>query len=82
VKPALHKVLEDAADETGEVAAMGSGFSGERLLEALLLALPMGDLAELSRGRLRKKASIKFAKRHQQPVFGDSHRFLGPLIQR
>lgn len=71
----IHKVLEDASVKLGTVATDITGVSGRAILQALIAGqTDPAQLAELARGRLRKKrASLRSA------VTGhvtDHHRFL------
>lgn len=71
----LHKVLEDAGVKLAVVASDVLGVSGRAMLEALLRGTTDPEvLAELSRGKLRKK--IPELRRALQGRFGSHHRFL------
>lgn len=71
----LHKVLEDAGVKLAVVASDVLGVSGRAMLDALLHGTTNPEvLAELSRGRLRKK--IPDLRRALQGRFGAHHSFL------
>ena len=71
----LHKVLEDAGVKLAVVASDVLGVSGRAMLEALLRGTTDPRLlAELSRGKMRKK--IPELRRALQGRFGSHHRFL------
>ena len=71
----LHKVLEDAGMKLAVVASDVLGVSGRAMLEALLHGTTDPEiLAELSRGRLRKK--LPELRRALESRFGAHHRFL------
>src|SRR5437870_7079545 len=71
----LHKVLEDAGVKLAVVASDVLGVSGRAMLEALLKGTTDPKLlAELSRGKMRKK--IPELRRALQGRFGSHHRFL------
>jgi transposase len=71
----LHKVLEDAGVKLAVVASDVLGVSGRAMLEALLRGTTDPEvLAELSRGKLRKK--IPELRRALEGHFGTHHRFL------
>ena len=71
----LHKVLEDAGVKLAVVASDVLGVSGRAMLEALLRGTTDPKvLAELSRGKLRKK--IPELRRALEGRFATHHRFL------
>jgi transposase len=71
----LHKVLEDAGMKLAAVASDVLGVSGRAMLEALLHGTTDAEiLAELSRGRLRKK--LPQLRQALNSRFGAHHRFL------
>ena len=71
----LHKVLEDAGVKLAVVASDVLGVSGRAMLEALLRGTTDPRLlAELSRGKMRKK--IPELRRALEGRFGAHHRFL------
>jgi len=71
----LHKVLEDAGMKLATVASDVLGVSGRAMLEALLHGTTDAEiLAELSRGRLRKK--LPQLRQALNSRFGAHHRFL------
>jgi len=71
----LHKVLEDAGLKLAVVASDVLGVSGRAMLEALLHGTTDPEiLAELSRGRLRKK--LPQLRQALDSRFGAHHRFL------
>lgn len=71
----IHKVLEDANIKLGAVVTDITGVSGRAILQALIAGeTAPGTLADLARGRLRKKRACL-----QEAVTGhvtDHHRFL------
>lgn len=71
----IHKVLEDANIKLGTVVTDITGVSGRAILQAMIAGeTAPGTLADLARGRLRKKRA-----RLQEAVTGhvtDHHRFL------
>src|SRR5207302_7733701 len=71
----IHKLLEDANIKLGAVAADVLGKSGRAMLQALLRGeQDPAKLAELARGRLRKK--IPELKRALEGHCTEHHRFL------
>ncbi len=71
----LHKLLEDAGVKLAVVASDVLGVSGRAMLEALLGGTTEPEvLADLARGRLRKK--LPELRRALRGRFGPHHRFL------